>query len=211
MIAKMGIWWWKPWFWEWWWWKRMMVRRRMVMEGKEVISSALLAKNIYNSFHLYCTIGKPNKREKWSTLRNGTPPIDILSGLSSDFFQQYTQGFMNPTHPTPKSRKVKQMLNISTNIANSSTVPRIESLNSTVLEMTDWLERQVEDAIGGKQEHLGYALCFMCNFNSVSAVVGSFWESPYSCHNAMLLIFFSPLQCLLACQALCISSIMETK
>ena len=77
---------------------------------------------------------------------------------------------MNPTHPTPKSRKVKQMLNISTNIANSSTVPRIESLNSTVLEMTDWLERQVEDAIGGKQEHLGCALCFMCNFNSVSVL-----------------------------------------
>ena len=86
------------------------------------------------------------------------------------FIWQYTQGFMNPTHPTPKSRKVKQMLNISTNIANSSTVPRIESLNSTVLEMTDWLERQVEDAIGGKQEHLGCALCFMCNFNSVSVL-----------------------------------------
>ena len=167
MIAKMGIWWWKPWFWEWWWWKRMMVRMRMVMEGKEVISSALLAKNIYNSFHLYCTIGKQNKREKWSTLRN----VYLLSVYSQWIFIWFFLTIHTRLHepnPNPKSRKVKQMLNILTNIANSSTVPRIESLNSTVLEMTDWLERQVEDAIGGKQEHLGYALFFMCNFNSVS-------------------------------------------
>ena len=68
------------------------------------------------------------------------------------------------------------MLNVLTNIADSSTVPRIDSLNSTVLEMTDWLERQIEDAIGGKQEHLGYALCFMCNFNSVSALQ---WWPPF--------------------------------
>ena len=101
--------------WRWWWWgcgdndcedgdlvmktmilRMMMVRRRMVMEGKEVISSALLAKNIYNSFHLYCTIGKPNKREKWSTLRNGTPPIDILSGLLSDFFNNTHKASWTP-------------------------------------------------------------------------------------------------------------------
>ena len=132
MIAKMGIWWWKPWFWELWWWKRMMVRRRMVMEGKEVISSALLAKNIYNSFHLYCTIGKQNKREKWSTLRN----VYLLSVYSQWIFIWFFLTIHTRLHqpnPNPKSSKVKQMLNILTNIANSSTVLE---LNCT---WNDWL------------------------------------------------------------------------
>ena len=104
MIAKMGIWWWKPWFWEWWWWKRMMVRRRMVMEGKEVISSALLAK-IYIIRFIYIALLASQTREKSDQLWE---MVHLLSIFSVDFYLIFLTIHTRLHEPHAPNSKIKK-------------------------------------------------------------------------------------------------------